>query len=222
MNPATFVQELASYRFENAFNPYADACPDFDAEDAPAVRKQNLEAVLNAAIERGVHSFWIARDLGYRGGRRTGLALTDEAHLDCHSQLLGTKPLRRATRGPLVAERTATVVWQMLRSIDHPIFLWNVFPFHPHGPGEPMTNRCHTRKERIACKPLLRILIEALNPKHLVAIGRDAQAALTDLGLEATAVRHPSYGGQSEFVSELEQLYSVRMKPVRETQIHLL
>ncbi|MES0120151.1 uracil-DNA glycosylase [Mesorhizobium sp. C277A] len=121
-----------------------------------------------------------------------------------------------------MAERTATVVWQMLRSIEQPIFLWNVFPFHPHGPNEPMTNRCHTRSERLACKPILEALIDTLRPKHLVAIGRDAQAALAELGLEATAVRHPSYGGQSEFIGRLEEFYCVRSKPAREAQLHLL
>ncbi|PDT35656.1 uracil-DNA glycosylase [Rhizobium sp. M10] len=222
MKAAAFVQELASYRFENAFNPYADACPDFDTDESPAIRRRNLEAVLDAAIDRGVHSFWIARDLGYRGGRRTGLALTDELHLDWHADLLGTEPLRRATKGPPVAERTASVVWQMLKSIEQPIFLWNVFPFHPHAAGEPMTNRCHTRSERLACKPLLEALIDALRPKHLVAIGRDAQSALADLELSATAVRHPSYGGQNEFIDAVETFYSIRRQPVAQAQLHLL
>jgi uracil-DNA glycosylase len=111
----------------------------------------------------------------------------------------------------------------MLRSIERPIFLWNVFPFHPHGPGEPMTNRCHTRSERMACKPILQSLITTLKPKHLIAIGRDAQAALADLELEATAVRHPSYGGQNDFIGGLEEFYHVRTKqPVRDAQLHLL
>ncbi|MCV3242090.1 hypothetical protein ABID19_005744 [Mesorhizobium robiniae] len=222
MKAAAFVEELASYRFENAFNPYVDACPDFDTDEAPAIRRRNLEAVLDAALARGVHSFWIARDLGYRGGRRTGLALTDELHLDWHADLLGTAPLHRATKGPPIAERTATVIWQMLRSIEQPIFLWNVFPFHPHAAGDPMTNRCHTKSERLACKPLLESLIAALRPKHLVAIGRDAQSALADLDLAATAVRHPSYGGQNEFIGALETFYSVRGRAVPQTQLHLL
>ncbi|CDX12603.1 conserved hypothetical protein [Mesorhizobium plurifarium] len=222
MKPAAFVQELASYRFKDAFNPYADACPDFDTDEAPAIRCRNLEAVLDAAMVRGIHSFWIARDLGYRGGRRTGLALTDELHLAWHADLLGTAPLCRATKGPPVAERTASVVWRMLKSIEQPIFLWNVFPFHPHAAGQPMTNRCHTKSERLACKPLLEALIAALKPKHLVAIGRDAQSALADLDLDATAVRHPSYGGQNEFVGALEALYSVQGRSAPQTQLHLL
>lgn len=222
MKAAAFVEELASFRFENAFNPYADTCPDFDTDESPAIRRKNLETVLDAAMVKGVHSFWIARDLGYRGGRRTGLALTDELHLDCHADLLGSAPLHRATKGPPVTERTASVVWDMLKSIEQPIFLWNVFPFHPHAPGEPMTNRCHTRRERLACKPLLVALIGALRPKHLVAIGRDAQSALADLDLDATAVRHPSYGGQNEFIDAVETFYSVRRRQASPAQLHLL
>ncbi|WP_439952990.1 hypothetical protein, partial [Escherichia coli] len=84
-----------------------------------------------AALAGGVDSIWIARDLGYRGGRRTGLALTDEAHLSAHAGLYGQLPLARATRGPAMTERTATVIWQVLRDLRRPIFLWNVFPLHP-------------------------------------------------------------------------------------------
>ena len=100
MNTAQFVETLAELSFKDAFNPYADACGDFDRDDAPAIRRTNLKLVLDAAIESKVDSIWIARDLGYRGGRRTGLALTDEAHLNDHSTLYGNLPLARATRGP--------------------------------------------------------------------------------------------------------------------------
>ncbi len=206
---AGFISQLAALRFENAFNPYSDACPDHDGVDAPGIRCRNLELVLDAVLRSGVDSFWIARDLGYRGGRRTGLALTDEVHLSCHAALLGTPPLARATKGPPVAERTATVVWRMLRAIDRPIFLWNVFPLHPHEPEDPMSNRCHTRAERDACRHLLVWLLETLRPHTVLAIGRDAHAALEDLGVRATPVRHPSYGGQAEFISGLKGIYGL-------------
>ncbi|MEW5704936.1 MAG: uracil-DNA glycosylase [Pseudomonadota bacterium] len=204
-----FVERLAALRFDTVFNPYAQACPEWDSGNAAATRRRNLELVLEAAMEKGVESIWVARDLGYRGGRRTGLALTDEVHLSYHAALFGTPPLARATKGPAVAERTAAVVWQMLRAIDRPIFLWNVFPLHPHQPEDPMSNRCHTRAERAACRPLLVWLLDALQPRNIVAIGRDAHAALDDLGVRATSVRHPSYGGQPEFVSGLAALYGL-------------
>jgi hypothetical protein len=152
---------------------------------------------------------WIARDLGYRGGRRTGLALTDEWHLDAHANLFGALPLARATKGPLVGERTAKIIWQVLKDVDRPVFLWNVFPLHPHERGDPMSNRCHTRFERQACRPLLTWLLDTLRPKTVVAIGRDAQLALADLDVDSEKVRHPSYGGQSEFIAGVDELYGL-------------
>lgn len=218
MTPSTFIESLAALRFEHAFNPYADACPDQDGDNAPAIRRTNLALVLEAALAMGTDSVWIARDLGYRGGRRTGLALTDEVHLSAHSKLYGSLPLARATRGPVVAERTATVIWQVLRSVNRPVFLWNVFPLHPHAAGDPFSNRCHTRSEREACRPILVWLLEALRPKTVFAIGRDAQSALQDLRVSAEPVRHPSYGGHREFAETMYRHYEVKreVEPVTE------
>ena len=152
---------------------------------------------------------WIARDLGYRGGRRTGLALTDEFHLPCYAKLFGLPSLQKATTGRAIAERTATVVWRVLNLIDRSIFLWNIFPLHPHKPGEPRTNRCHKRFERKACEQLNLSLIKMLRPRNIIAIGRDAHLVLTDLGIEAVKVRHPSYGGQSEFIAGITRYYRI-------------
>jgi uracil-DNA glycosylase len=204
-----FVRCIAALKFEGAFNPYAESCDSHDRADAPAVRRRNLRTVLTAAMERGVDSVWIGRDLGYRGGRRTGLALTDEMHLTAHADLFGTRPLSRATKGLPVAERTATVIWAVLESLQRPVFLWNVFPLHPHEPGDPMSNRCHTTEERQACRPLLVWLLRTLRPTSVVAIGRDAHLALSNLEIEARSVRHPSYGGQREFVSGICKIYGV-------------
>jgi hypothetical protein len=212
-----FVQSLADLSFDRVFNPYAEACIDHDEPDAAAIRRRNLTLVLNAAIEIGVDSIWVARDLGYRGGRRTGLALTDEMHLIAHGSLYGALPLSRATRGPAVGERTATIIWQVLTDLNRPIFLWNVFPLHPHNDGDSMSNRCHTRAERHACRPLLMWLLQTLNPRSVVAIGRDAQAALADLDIDAHKVRHPSYGGQTEFIAGAYGLYGLEPRRVPET-----
>jgi len=212
-----FVQQLAALSFDRAFNPYAEACPTHDEADAPAIRRRNLTLVLDAAITSGVESVWIARDLGYRGGRRTGLALTDDVHLGAHGNLYGSLPLMRATRGPAVGERTATVIWQVLTHLQRPIFLWNVFPLHPHERDDPMSNRCHTRAEREACRPLLLWLLETLNPRSVVAIGRDAQLALAELDFAADKVRHPSYGGQAEFISGAYAHYGQVPRPTPQT-----
>jgi len=206
---ASFLDELAALHFDNVFNPYADVCPIYDTADAAFIRRRNLELVLNSAISQGIDSMWIARDLGYRGGRRTGLALTDEVHLSWHAKLFATSPLMQATQGSAMTERTATIVWRALQIISRPIFLWNVFPLHPHKLSDPMSNRCHTRTERTACRQLNSWLIETLRPKKVIAIGRDAHAAMVELGVESAKIRHPSYGGQPEFLAALAKLYGV-------------
>jgi hypothetical protein len=109
----------------------------------------------------------------------------------------------------VVAERTASVIWRVLERVGAPVVLWNVFPFHPHAEGDPMSNRCHSRAERAATWPLLEALIEMVQPHRIVAIGRDAGLALAELGVETAAVRHPSYGGQTEFTAGIYDLYGL-------------
>lgn len=206
MKLSAFVDALSAVQLDAVFNPYSDRCPVHDRADAPKRRRANLRAFLEAVSDDEVDSIWVARDLGYRGGRRTGLPLTDEIHLQAFSEIYGLS-LSRATKGPPMAERTAAIIWRVLTQIDRPVFLWNVFPLHPYEPGEPLSNRCHTRAERDMFRDVLLTLIQMLRPRRLVAIGRDAQQALTDLGLASTAVRHPSYGGQADFIRGMYDLY---------------
>ncbi|MDB5610699.1 MAG: uracil-DNA glycosylase [Bradyrhizobium sp.] len=215
--PKLFAAALADMHLPTVFNPYGDCCPVHDRPDAARLRKRNLVRFLEAAIESRVNTIWIARDLGYRGGRRTGIPLTDEIHLECAGALLGGVSLNRATRGPLVAERTAAIVWSVLSQIGEPAVLWNVFPFHPHEAEDPFSNRCHTRKERDATWPILLALIAMIRPKRIVAIGRDAGLALAGVGIPIQMVRHPSYGGQAEFIAGILDIYGktrVRNEPL--------
>lgn len=209
MTPASFVDALADIRLPNVFNPYAERCAIHDRTDAPRRRRANLEAFLQAAVFEEVDTIWIARDLGYRGGRRTGLPLTDEVHLGAAASCFSSLTFSRATKGPIVAERTAAIVWSVIARIGRPVFLWNVFPLHPHEPDDHLSNRCHTRTEREVCRPLLMELFSMLSIREVIAIGRDAQAGLADLGVDASPIRHPSYGGQTEFISGLCALYNV-------------
>lgn len=209
MTPRVFVEALTQVRLPHVFNPYVDRCELHDLQDAPARRRENLADYLTNAIRVGAREVWVARDLGYRGGRRTGIALTDEVHLPCASRLFGSAALVRATKGPIVAERTAAVVWRALSSLGLPVVLWNVFPYHPHEPDDPLSNRCHTRLERAATSHLFRALLDLLKPQAVIAIGRDAAASLSELGPPASVIRHPSYGGQSEFIAGVERYYGV-------------
>lgn len=205
--PKSFAQALAETSLPSVFNPYADCCPTHDRANAARVRRRNLVRCLEAALAAHIDTIWIARDLGYRGGRRTGVPLTDEVHLDQASALMGGIALDRATKGPLVAERTAAIVWSVLTRIGEPAVLWNIFPLHPHEADDPFSNRCHTRAEREVTWPLLTSLIAMIKPRRIVAIGRDAGMALDGLDITVEVVRHPSYGGQAEFISGVSRIY---------------
>ncbi len=211
MTPIQFVSQLSALRFDDAFNPYSDKCPVHDLDNAPAQRSALLEDILRSAALLEVDSLWVGRDLGFRGGRRTGMALTDDVHFHDHLSRWGlarSKP----TIGQPVAERTAKFIWAMLEQIPAPIFLWNVFPLHPHRSDDPFTNRAHNAKERKAGTEILEELIRLLRPKRLVAVGNDAEKVLGKIagGRVISKVRHPSYGGQAEFASQIQALYGLR------------
>lgn len=199
MSPDSFVNQLAAIQLVNVFNPYSDTCPVHDKKNAVSIRRKNLRSYFEAAVTLGVDTIWMGRDLGYLGGRRTGLALTDEYHLP-HAPLVyeGFSPAR-ATYGEAIKERTATEIWTLLLKLREPPLLWNVFQFHPHQPGEPFGNRKFSIRERKMADDINAELINWLGIKRIVAIGGDAVTYAQQFGVKVVAVRHPSYGGVVDF-----------------------
>jgi hypothetical protein len=202
------VAELSTFHFDRVFNPYSDRCLTYDHPDGPSIRRRNLEAVLGAALDGGVDAMWIGRDLGHRGGRRTGLALTDDVHLQLHAAMFGVTSVRHATVAPVMTELTARVIWRALSAVGGRTFLWNVFPFHPYEESGEFTNRKHSRLEGEAAASLLSWLVNRLGPRRIVAVGADAGSALGRLGYECQQVRHPSHGGQTQFSEGLRRIYA--------------
>ena len=214
MNSNQILDALEQFQFENTFNPYFERCPEYDSEDAPELRRDYLLEILERAAAIELDAIWVGRDLGHRGGRRTGLALTDDIHFLNHLNRWDLEPKRkRPTFGKLVAERTASVIWEILLRVQVPIFLWNVFPLHPYCDGDPFSNRAHNARERKAGVELLTIIVRFLEPKRIIAIGNDAYNALSTMTPEENLckVRHPSYGGQNEFLRAMEMLYADSM-----------
>ncbi len=68
---------------------------------------------------------------------------------------------------------------------------------------------------------LLTALIAMIQPRRIVAIGRDAGMALAGIDIPMQAVRHPSYGGQSEFIASVHAIYGVVENRAREEALEL-
>ena len=211
MNPVQFVEALKALDLENTFNPYSHRCAIHDLDDAPQRRLQTLRSMLEAATKQDIDSIWLGRDLGYRGGRRTGLALTDDVHIHEHAARWGLS-IQRPTKGDVVTERTAAVIWSVLSQVEVSVFLWNVFPLHPHKPGNPFSNRSHNSLESRTGEEFLSQLVLLLKPRRLVAIGSDAARTAQRLGYQRRVfqVRHPSYGGQTRFLAQMCKLYNLQ------------
>ena len=213
MRPNQFVEELRRLSFKDVFNPYADRCIVHDLDDAPRRRRDSLRSMLEAARGRGVDSMWIGRDLGFRGGRRTGLAFTDDVTIGTHGERWAIA-IERPTKGEVMHERSAGTIWNVLSQIKEPVFLWNVFPLHPHDADMPFSNRSHSSMERQVGEEILRQLICLLSPCRLIAIGNNAAHSARRLGLkqQVVQVRHPSYGGIKQFTAQISLLYQLRLQ----------
>lgn len=196
-----FVDALAAVRMPDVFNPYCDYCRDWDLPNAPAIRRSNLRAALRGAADSRAEILWVGLELGRRGGRRTGLPLTDEPRLSAASAYWGAA-LRRATQGEAMTEQTASYVWQAVHHTRRRVFFWNIFPFHCHQ-SDSTTNRNHTRDEAEEVANLLPWLISAIKPQEIVALGRSSHIGLSRAGLDARYVRHPGRGGGQHFLETI-------------------
>ncbi|MDQ0630426.1 uracil-DNA glycosylase [Pantoea agglomerans] len=205
----SFINEIRNYSSKNVFNPYKDICQTHDTPDSPVLRLLNLELYLLAQTSIKPKQLWVGRDLGYRGGRRTGLALTDEHHLQRASEIIGSKLFNKSTHTTSVKERTATEIWNVINHIEHIPFLWNIFPFHPYEAGNQMSNRRHTTEEFLISACFIQNLLKIYDFEKVIALGNDASKRLSDLGITHEKIRHPSYGGQNEFKRKIFSLNTI-------------
>ena len=183
---------------EGTFNPYR--CP---------LARHNLTRYLTQVFNQpGRTLLLVGEALGYRGGRLTGIPFSSERLLR-----EAPHPFLRSLRDQLdvagdTSEATATMVWGALAGKRKVPLFWNAFPFHPHRPGEPDSNRAPSRREIEESKVYLQKLAQLYRPARIAGLGqKGALAAERALpGKKVILIRHPSYGGKAEFEDGMKRL----------------
>ncbi|WP_407681245.1 uracil-DNA glycosylase [Pseudarthrobacter equi] len=140
----------------------------------------------------------IGEAAGWRGARQSGVAFTSAPD----AGLAGTR------------EASATVVQGVLEQsgLAATTLLWNALPAHPHKVGAPMTNRTPTNRELAIGENALSIAIDS---RFVICVGQKAARAVSAVldnevrgisastpSIRALAIRHPSFGGASQFRKE--------------------
>jgi uracil-DNA glycosylase len=204
MDTEALIDQLVVHYSAGVFNQYRDRDPALDRPGAPAIRRANLCRYVEAFA--GAAYVLVGEAAGYAGCRFSGIPFTGEA------QLIGSERLAWAVSGGLAQsstgapwrERSAQIVWAALGE-RRDCVLWNAFPWHPFK-DEPLSNRRPRADELRRASAVLRCFLSLFPRAEVYAIGRVSQKALQILGVEATYIRHPSYGGKQAFVAGLTAL----------------
>lgn len=195
---------------EVLFNQYRDRVEGLDLPGAEEIRRRNLRGYL-ASFGRRPRALVVGEAPGPWGCRFSGLPFTGERMLEEGAFPFGGR--KSSTHEPPYQERSGVIFWRDMLPRLGEFLLVNSVPFHPHRRGEPLSIRTPTRGELEGCAPILAAIVERLDPRTLVAVGRKAEAALGMLGLPALYVRHPSRGGAREFARGMERIFGRRGRP---------
>jgi hypothetical protein len=190
---------------EDTCNPYDTGSP------CGAARLGNLGRYLAAMLALPPRPLLLLEAPGYRGCRVTGLPVTSrQVMLEVFPGLpaLGSgyeDPPEEGFSG-CYREQSATIVWGALARLGALPLLWNAFPFHPHQPGAPLTNRTPRSSEIAEGQPYVQQVLRLFQPSLVIAVGGSAARSLRALGIPHEKIRHPAQGGKNAFTNGLERL----------------
>ena len=202
-----FIANLARTRStDSSFNMYSGDSA------ANTVRRNNLLLYFQQMEERKPEVLLVGEAPGYQGTRQTGVGFCSEYIILNGIPEIGLFGKQRGYRktdefkDKVWKEPSATIVWGTLAKVKKLPLIWASFPFHPHQPGNALSNRTPTKLEVKTGQPTLQEIIKIFKIKTVVAVGGIADWTLTDLGIVHTRVRHPSHGGKNEFTKGIAQL----------------
>lgn len=171
------------------------------------IRRNNLFIYLKKLYNDGAKTMLVGEAPGYKGARYTGIPFTSEYILLNHCYF-GEKNGYRKTNelDKIEKENTAKIVWGTLGSINITPILWNAYPFHPFKIGNSQSNRAPRKDELKVGGRFLTNLIDILEIKNIIAVGKNAYKILQEIEIETEYIRHPSYGGKKEFMEGIKTI----------------
>lgn len=210
MNISRLLSALRKFRGPNVFNQYAEVDPDFDIPGADNIRRENLVAYLN--IFKDARYILVGEAPSFYGCRFSGIHFTSE------ELIMGENPLpwargrgfKKTSLSPRpMKEHSASIVWgQLTARMD--VILWNAFPWHTYRQGEKNKNRKPTEDELAKSADVLRSFLALYPGRQIYAIGRTAEFALANIGVEAEYIRHPANGGKPKFIAGISRIGKVK------------
>lgn len=206
-----FVKRLIDFSALDVFNPWHYPAHRHEEAIAANLRLYNLRRHHEVAARFVL----VGEAPGYQGCRVCGVPFGSE-RLIRNGKMprlsWGGKAMDKDSGRLGWTEPSATIVWGILHElgIAETTVCWNAFPWHPHRPGDLLSNRKPTPDEVQEGRWFLQELIEDQCYKGgatLVAVGNTAADALVDLGYEEfPRVRHPANGGATKFREQMRSL----------------
>jgi len=193
-----FIEDLTQHPLTpNVRNPWDYSRPENE------IRRRNLLGYFKKMHEMKPSVLLVGEAPGYRGCGRVGMPFSSEKLVLSHPFFADREVFGIENTEAPIAEASASIVWKTFDTLDFYPLMWATYPYHPHKPGNELTNRAPKPEEIRIGRQFITRLMDIYGIERVVAVGRVAEGTLKELGIEAPAVRHPSHGGATLFAQGL-------------------
>ncbi len=153
----------------------------------------------------------VGEALGFKGGKLTGIPFSSGQVFERFDHPFLKQISNDITLSQIESENTATIVWEYLTKRQITPLCWNAFPFHPHPKGYKHKNRAPNTKEIESGARYLKALQSIFQIDTIIGVGNKGShcAKKAFPNKEILCVRHPSYGGKSDFIQGLDGFLNV-------------
>lgn len=208
---ATFIDQLADTTPPpNTVNPYAAGENPYNA-----LRRANLLRYLEQMSALQPRLMLLLEAPSYQGMSVTGVPAAGRLFTEGLPgiNLFGLGNGYQAVDEPGLKtprnNQTASILWGTLAALNATALVWNAYPFHPHLPGNPLTNRTPRPAEILIGMPFVQELMTLFDCPRVIAVGNIADRSLTLMNIPHLKIRHPAQGGKNKFVSGLQAALGV-------------